>query len=314
MEKSSAQTIVFWIVCAAGLLALTAALTLPTAAPPATYWAQQTFAYFVNTLPFLILGSLTAGFLHHYLTPQTLKTYTPHSLRNGLLTAALLGLPLPFGPVGIIPIVWLLLKKQFPPHLALTLLLAAPAVNPITFLALTTSLNIGWAIAITTLSLIIALITGSIAHRLIPLTTSQPLAATHQPPPTSHPFWTPVTTASDTLLTFLPFFIIGCLLSALWDTTNLALWLTAATPPLAAVFPIALLSADHPLTNGPTAAGLLTTISAATTAAYLTLSTMFGLTTSTTLLPLFKPRTIAFLIILISMLTFASGLIINLFV
>lgn len=320
MEKSSLQVITFWFIFGMTILAVTAALLIPTTTAPTTEWAQYSFTYFVNTLPFLILGSLTAGFIHHYLTPQTLQANTPKNLRNALLATSLLGLALPFGKVGIIPIVWVLLKKQFPLHFAITLLLAAPAVNPITFLALTTTLGLGWAISTTALSLIIAISLGALTYRLPhhpPPTTAFSMRhhrIENAPPPTIHPFWTPITTASDTLLTFLPFFIIGCLLSAIWDTADLTLWLTTTMPTIAAVLPIALFSAHHPLTAGSTAAGLLNTTSAAVTAIYLTLGTMFGLTTTTTLIPVLKPQTIMLLIILTSLITLGFGFIITLFV
>lgn len=326
MDKNSTTASNLGLFVGGTALLTAAAVVLISAAPDmmgttTAVWGKSVLTIFINTLPFLVLGSFTAGFLEYFLTPQTVTNHLPSSLRGGLLAASLLGLVFPFGTVGIVPIVWVLHKKGLPAFLSLTLLLAAPAVNPITFLATATTLSWGWALLHTTAALLIAVCMGGLAYRLPLLATFRPAQISNRNQPSSfklHTFWSAVGRGSDLLLYFLVYFVAGCLLAAAWEAAKLTPTVliggqTTLTS-MVAILSIAFFSGNSTLTVSPTAAAWLTVTSAGTTAVYLILSTMFGITTAITLTAVLKPRSLILLLPIVALLSLLCGLFVTIFI
>ncbi|MCB0037341.1 MAG: permease [Anaerolineales bacterium] len=321
MDKNSASTNNLGLFVG-GLALLTAAAVILTAAVPQAIatttaaWGQHVLTVFINTLPFLVLGSLTAGFLEQFLTPQTITNQLPRSPRGRLLAAALLGLVFPFGTVGIVPIAWVLHKKGLPASLGVTFLLAAPAVNPISFLATATTLGWGWALFHLTAALLIAFCVGALANRLPLLASFHPAPPPNLAQPTSftlRTFWSAVSQGSDLLLHFLAYFVVGCLLAAVWQTTPLTTTLIGTNQStltsMIAILPITFFAGTSSLTASTATAAW----SAGVTAIYLTLGTMLGITTVTTLTAVLKPRSLALLLAIITFFSLLSGLLVTIF-
>ncbi len=318
-NNASANNLGFFV---GGLALFTAAAVILTSAvpeaiaTPTAAWGQNVLTIFINTLPFLVLGSLTAGFLEQFLPPPTITNHLPRSPRGRLLAAGLLGLVFPFGPVGIVPIVWILHKKGLPAYLAITLLLAAPAVNPISILATAATLGWGWALFHPTAALLIAICVGALADRLPLLASFHPAPSPDPTQPTSftlRTFWSAVSRGSELLLHFLAYFVAGCLLAAVWQTTPLSATLIGAgqstLTSVIAILPITFFAGASSLTASTATA----VSSAGVTAVYLTLSTMLGITTITTLMAVLKPRSLALLLPIITFFSLLSGLFITIF-
>lgn len=87
---------------------------------------------FIEALPFLVLGALLASFINTYVSPHTFEKILPKRgiLRRG--TLSLLGFLLPVCECGNVPLSRSLMIQGLKPSEAVTFLLAAPVLNPIT--------------------------------------------------------------------------------------------------------------------------------------------------------------------------------------
>ena len=102
--------------------------------------SQQDFALaFLSILfegaPFILLGTLISGFIDIYLPAGTMDRFLPRNKFLAVLTAGLLGAVFPVCECAVVPVIRRLVKKGLPVSCALTYMLAAPIVNPITALS-----------------------------------------------------------------------------------------------------------------------------------------------------------------------------------
>jgi uncharacterized protein len=102
--------------------------------------SQQDFAFaFLSILfegaPFILLGTLISGFIDIYLPAGTMDRLLPKKKFPAILVAGLLGIILPVCECAVVPVIRRLVKKGLPVSCALTYMLAAPIVNPITALS-----------------------------------------------------------------------------------------------------------------------------------------------------------------------------------
>jgi uncharacterized membrane protein YraQ (UPF0718 family) len=101
---------------------------------------KQDFAFaFLSILfegaPFILLGTLISGFIDIYLPAGTMDKLLPRRKIPAILVAGLLGGILPVCECAVVPVIRRLVKKGLPVSCALTYMLAAPIVNPITALS-----------------------------------------------------------------------------------------------------------------------------------------------------------------------------------
>ncbi len=102
--------------------------------------SQQDFALaFLSILfegaPFILLGTLISGFIDIYLPAGAMDRFLPRNKFLAVLTAGLLGAVFPVCECAVVPVIRRLVKKGLPVSCALTYMLAAPIVNPITALS-----------------------------------------------------------------------------------------------------------------------------------------------------------------------------------
>jgi uncharacterized membrane protein YraQ (UPF0718 family) len=102
--------------------------------------SQQDFALaFLSILfegaPFILLGTLASGFIDVYLPAGTMDRFLPKNRTLAVFTAGLLGAVFPVCECAVVPVIRRLVKKGLPVSCALTYMLAAPIVNPITALS-----------------------------------------------------------------------------------------------------------------------------------------------------------------------------------
>lgn len=102
--------------------------------------SQQDFALaFLSILfegaPFILLGTLISGFIDIYLPAGTMDRFLPKNRNLAVLMAGLLGAVFPVCECAVVPVIRRLVKKGLPVSCALTYMLAAPIVNPITALS-----------------------------------------------------------------------------------------------------------------------------------------------------------------------------------
>lgn len=102
--------------------------------------ARQDFALaFLSILfegaPFILLGTLISGFLDIYLPPGAMDRFLPKNRSLAVVVAGLLGAVFPVCECAVVPVIRRLVGKGLPVSCALTYMLAAPIVNPITALS-----------------------------------------------------------------------------------------------------------------------------------------------------------------------------------
>jgi hypothetical protein len=102
--------------------------------------SQQDFALaflsiLFEGLPFILLGTLLSGFIDVYLPAGTMDRFLPKNKFFAILVAGLMGAVFPVCECAVVPVIRRLVKKGLPVSCALTYMLAAPIVNPITALS-----------------------------------------------------------------------------------------------------------------------------------------------------------------------------------
>jgi uncharacterized membrane protein YraQ (UPF0718 family) len=102
--------------------------------------ARQDFAFaFLSLLfegaPFILLGTLVSGFIDIYLPAGRIERFLPKNRNLAVLVAGCLGAVFPVCECAVVPVIRRLLSKGLPMSCALTYMLAAPIVNPITALS-----------------------------------------------------------------------------------------------------------------------------------------------------------------------------------
>ena len=102
--------------------------------------SQQDFALaFLSILfegaPFILLGTLISGFIDVYLPAGTMDRFLPKNRYRAVMMAGLLGAVFPVCECAVVPVIRRLVKKGLPVSCAITYMLAAPIVNPITALS-----------------------------------------------------------------------------------------------------------------------------------------------------------------------------------
>ncbi len=102
--------------------------------------AQQDFAFaFLSILfegmPFILLGTLISGFIDIYLPSGTMDRFLPKNKFCAVMISGLLGAVFPVCECAVVPVIRRLVGKGLPMACALTYMLAAPIVNPITALS-----------------------------------------------------------------------------------------------------------------------------------------------------------------------------------
>lgn len=101
---------------------------------------QQDFALaFLSILyegaPFILLGTLISGFIDIYLPAGTMDRFLPKNRTMSVIVAGLMGAVFPVCECAVVPVIRRLVGKGLPMACALTYMLAAPIVNPITALS-----------------------------------------------------------------------------------------------------------------------------------------------------------------------------------
>ena len=85
--------------------------------------------------PFILLGTLISGLVDIYLPKQTMDRFLPKNRFAAVAASGLLGAVFPVCECAVVPVIRRLVGKGLPVSCALTYMLAAPIVNPITALS-----------------------------------------------------------------------------------------------------------------------------------------------------------------------------------
>ena len=120
---------------------------------------------FLESLPFLILGSFISSIVETFIEDETLEKIIPKNKILGSITGIFLGFFLPACDCAVIPVSKRLIKKKVPINVAVSFMLASPIINPVVLLSTyyafyQTNQKIFWARII--LGIVISFIIGII--------------------------------------------------------------------------------------------------------------------------------------------------------
>ncbi|MEB2289069.1 MAG: permease [Anaerolineae bacterium] len=110
-------------------------------AEPLTQFAARFLAVLAGAAPSLLFGALAAGLIEVFLGRGDLARLIPRRTLPAALVGSVLGLLLPVGEYGVIPVTRALLRKGMPLPAAVAFLLAGPAINPIALAGTTVALR-----------------------------------------------------------------------------------------------------------------------------------------------------------------------------
>ncbi|MDF0528342.1 permease [Tsukamurella sp. 8F] len=90
---------------------------------------------FVQATPFLVLGVLVSGLIAGFVSPRVLERVLPRRGASAVAAAGLSGVALPGCECSAVPVAGRLMDRGVPAAVAVTFLLAAPAINPVVVVA-----------------------------------------------------------------------------------------------------------------------------------------------------------------------------------
>lgn len=99
--------------------------------PAVATWSTIFVAIVVQSIPFLVGGVLLAATISTLLSERALRRLVPANPALGVPVAGLAGVALPGCECASVPVASSLMRRGVAPSVALTFLLAAPAVNPV---------------------------------------------------------------------------------------------------------------------------------------------------------------------------------------
>ena len=179
-------------------------------------FVTQFLSLFIEAAPFLLMGSIVSGFLEMYLRPETLLRFVPSGRLGQVLAGSLAGMILPVCECGIVPVARRLLRKGLPPTMAIALLLAAPALNPIVLFSTFKAFGLGsmllWRAGGT------LLVASAVALLVGPAWASAPAAAGPDAHRHSRSVHAALRHASDDFLGTAGYLVLGAALASLLRT------------------------------------------------------------------------------------------------
>lgn len=86
---------------------------------------------FLETLPFLLLGSLISSIIEEFISEEKIVKWIPKNIFLGSIFGIILGFFLPACDCAVIPVTKRLIKKKVPINVAISFMLSSPIINPV---------------------------------------------------------------------------------------------------------------------------------------------------------------------------------------
>jgi uncharacterized membrane protein YraQ (UPF0718 family) len=93
-------------------------------------WGTIFLAIIVQSIPFLVFGVVLSGLISTFLSPKVIARVMPRNPALAVPVAGIAGIGLPTCECAAVPVANSMARRGIPSAVALTFLLAAPAVNP----------------------------------------------------------------------------------------------------------------------------------------------------------------------------------------
>ncbi|TVR18476.1 MAG: permease [Anaerolineaceae bacterium] len=332
--KSPLRDSMMWL-AGFGVAALVMAILLSSTDNPAAAFSNFTTRFlglFIEAVPFLLLGVFVSGLLEVYVTREDIVRWLP---RNPILATgagALMGFVFPVCECGVVPVTRRLFSKGLAMSVGVAFLLAAPVMNPIvmvsTYIAFSTAPS-GTEIIIFrfVITALIALAVGLLfALAARPHQTLRPMSLnalgqadttlSQRPRTVREGFYRSMRVSVNDFFEMGRFLVIGAMLAAGMQTfiSQSALQALGEGPLLSVLVMQALAFLLSVCSTVDAFLALsFTTFSTGSILAFLTFGPMADIKSMLMYLAVFKPRVVAYMILLPFLMTLLIGLWINLF-
>ncbi len=301
--------------------------------PPAALstFSTRFLSIFVDASPFLLLGSLASGLIEVFVSRTFLTRFVPRNPVLGAGAGTILGFVFPVCECGVVPVTRRLYAKGLPISVGVAFLMASPVMNPIVLASTWIAFGPGpiligrfviTAIVACAIGLVFAF--NADARQLLQPAAMQPTdgGAADADRPLGHGkslkqrFHMALGLATDDFFDMGRYLVIGSLLAAAMQTLVSQDALTAlGRGPIVSVLTMQLLAYVLSVCSTVDAflalafAGTFTTGSILT---FLTFGPMVDVKSTLMFMGVFKPRTVAYLVVLPLLMTMAIGIWLNL--
>ena len=292
---------------------------------------------FIEAAPFLLLGTLASGIVEVFISRDDLARWLPREKGLAGVAGGLMGLFFPVCECGVVPFARRLMQKGVPPAVGITVLLAAPVINPIVIASTLAAFGPGpifWGRLGLTLG--IAVITGLVfslqsqtgdllraSHTVHAVSLQAQLSAgatvevVAARPGLGERIRQALVVAVDEFFEMGRFLVIGALLAALMQTIvrQAALVEIGQGPVLSvlAMTALAVLLSICSTVDAFIALAFTGTFASGGLLAFLVFGPMVDIKSILMFFTVFKPRTVAYLVIVPLLLTLIATIFINYF-
>ncbi|ENQ3107692.1 hypothetical protein SAMN04488168_11249 [Bacillus sp. 491mf] len=272
----------------------------------------------IEALPFVLIGVFISGFIQMFVTEDMVARWMPKNRFLSVLLAVFLGMMFPGCECGIVPIVRRLIGKGVPPYAGIAFMLTGPIINPVvlfaTYVAFGSSMHMVWYRAI--VAIIVAIIVGLVLsfmfkdHQL--RNTNFPVVNHNRP--FREKFWDVCTHAVEEFFSMGKFLIIGALIAASVQTfVKTSTLLTIGQGPYSS--PLVMMGLAFILSlcseaDAFIASSFQSTFSTASLVAFLVYGPMVDIKNMFMMLATFKTRFVIIVVVLITVVVYASSLLI----
>jgi hypothetical protein len=277
---------------------------------------------FLEALPFVVAGVLVSTLFTLFVSDRTVQRVAPRTWGRAAVAGALLGLVVPVGETGNIPIARRLLHKGAPLPLGISFLLGAPVVNPLVIAATLVAFPDNWLIVggRIALTLVIAIMATLV---LVKLPNQAGLLAPDSVPAhdgvdgsIERSFGAWVRHTSDEFIDMTRWLIVGSLGAATLQTlVPQGTLLAIGNDPFLSVLvllALAVVLSVSSISDTFVASALGSTFGPGALVAFLVFGPMLDLKSVLMFLTTLSPRAVALLVGIIAPLVIAAGIFINL--
>jgi uncharacterized membrane protein YraQ (UPF0718 family) len=285
---------------------------------------------FIEAAPFLLLGTLASGIVEVFISRDDLARWLPRQKGLAVVAGGLMGLFFPVCECGVVPFARRLMQKGVPPAVGITVLLAAPVINPIVIASTLAAFGPGpifWGRL--GLTLTIAILTGLVfslqsqpnsllrAAQPVHISLDPVLDGMAAPPTMGERIRRTLVVAVDEFFEMGRFLVIGALLAALMQTiVRQAFLVEIGQGPVLSVLAMTALAVMLSICSTVDAFIALAftgTFASGGLLAFLVFGPMVDIKSTLMFFSVFKARTVAYLVLLPLVLTLIATIFINFF-
>jgi uncharacterized membrane protein YraQ (UPF0718 family) len=302
--------------------------------PPAVLstFSTRFLGIFLEAVPFLLLGSVVSGLIEVYASPTAINRFIPKNRVLAAATGALMGFAFPVCECGAVPVARRMFTKGVPISVGVAFLLASPVMNPIVLASTWTAFGPGpvllgryliTAVVATSVALIFTLATRPSEVLRASSLVAVSGGATGVLPARTGAAWldfsrirTALALASDDFFDMGRYLVAGTMLAAAMQTLISQDFLTSlGQGPVVSVVTMQVLAYVLSICSTVDAFLALAFAGTFTTGAilaFLTFGPMVDVKSTFMFLGVFRPRAVAYLILLPLLMTMLFGVWLNL--